>query len=270
MNRPQLFTFDGQARSGKGTIVHAVKRSLQARNIKTMLIDAGQVFRVLVVSAHEHSVDVDSPESIDRFLSDEKMLHETTDLVKKVYHMDHANRDALLYTNEVGANSAKFGARPLAQDFKDNLVRKWLHDASDEGYRVVLMDGRALEEVGAQLESEGLCDFRAGFYFVSDPWIGARRTLGYYDVPYDKLTDEQRGEVDDFANQIIERNRADSERERQPIVPPVGATTYKLPDFDMEITGNERQMAIIDTSADITIQQMTAPIVAMFDKISDL
>ena len=81
---PVLVTFDGQARSGKGTIVHAVKRSLQSAGIKTMLIDAGQVFRVLVVSASQHGVDIDDPVAIDKFLSDESMLEETAQRVARL------------------------------------------------------------------------------------------------------------------------------------------------------------------------------------------
>jgi cytidylate kinase len=261
---PVLVTFDGQARSGKGTIVHAVKRSLQANDIKTMLIDAGQVFRVLVVSAAQHNVDIDDPIAIDAFLSDASMLEETAALVKKVYDMDHDERDALLYTTEVGANSAKFGARPKAQDFKDSLLKKWYKDAGDEGYEVILHDGRALEETGLMLEDAGLCDYRIGFYFECDPIVGARRMLGYADRPYGSLTGTDKESVDTLVEQIIERNRADAERAVQPIVPPAGAQRYVLPVFDPQpISG--RQMFIVDTSADMTKEAMTEQIVKFFE-----
>ena len=42
---PKLITFDGDARSGKGTIVSLVKDYLRdVDHRKVMLIDAGQVF----------------------------------------------------------------------------------------------------------------------------------------------------------------------------------------------------------------------------------
>ncbi len=270
MTLPLLFTFDGQARSGKGTIVHAVKRSLQLRNIKTMLIDAGQVFRVLVVSAQRHGVDVDSADAIDEFLADDQMLEETRIFVKQVYHMEHADRDALLYTQEVGVDSAKIGARPKAQEFKDNLLRKWLHDAATEGYRVVLIDGRALEEVGGMLESEGLCRFRAGFYFICEPSVGARRMLGFSDRSYDELSDAEKQEVDSLTGQIIQRNRSDSERAVHPIIPPSGAPIFVLPALDFEPRNTGRDMLIVDTSADMTKDQMVQPIVKVFAKCTDL
>lgn len=140
---PKLITFDGEARSGKGTIVQTTKDVLRDElGYKTMLIDAGQVFRCLVVAAANAGIDLENPDAIDAFLSDEESAHACVEFVKLVYHMDKDQRDALLYTNEVGANSAKIGARPLSQSFKDELLRKWLHDAAKEGYEVVLLDGQ--------------------------------------------------------------------------------------------------------------------------------
>jgi cytidylate kinase len=263
---PVLITFDGQARSGKGTIVHAVKRSLQDLGIKTMLIDAGQVFRVLVVSASQHGIDIDDTVAIDAFLSDESMLEETAALVKKVYDMDHDQRDALLYTTEVGANSAKFGARPKAQDFKDSLLKKWYKDAGDEGYQVILHDGRALEETGLMLERSGLCRYKIGFYFECNPVVGARRMLGFAGQPYESLVGGDKESVDALVEQIKERNRADSEREVQPIVPPADADSYILPTFDPQ-QSNDRQMFIVDTSAEMTKEQMVESIVLFFEDI---
>ena len=52
-----------------------------------------------------------------------------------------------------------------------------MRDAAAEGYEIVLLDGRALEETGDMLVKNNLCDFVAGYYFVCDPVVGARRTL---------------------------------------------------------------------------------------------
>ena len=68
---PKLVTFDGQARSGKGTIVSLVKDYLRDElGRQVMLIDAGQVFRVLVVVMTEDGIDLDNPTAIDAYLSD--------------------------------------------------------------------------------------------------------------------------------------------------------------------------------------------------------
>lgn len=230
-----------------------------------MLIDAGQVFRVLVVSATQHGVDVDDPAAIDEFLSDKSMLEETTALIKKVYDMSHEERDALLYTTEVGANSAKFGARPKAQDFKDGLLRKWYKDAGDEGYEVILHDGRALEETGSMLEDSGLCDYKIGFYFECDPTVGARRMLGFAGQAYETLESDEKESVDALVQQIKDRNAADSQRTVHPIVPPAGAQRYVLPVFDPQPNNVGRQMFIVDTSADMTKEDMVKSIVEFFE-----
>ena len=259
---PKLITFDGEARSGKGTIVQAVKDSLRDDlGYKVMLIDAGQVFRCLVVAAKNRKIDVDSPAAIDEFLSDDESAESCVQFVKAVYHMEKIDRDALIYTNEVGANSAKFGARPLSQEFKDSLLRKWMRDAASEGYEIVLLDGRALEETGDMLVKNNLCDFVAGYYFVCDPVVGARRTLGYAHLSYEELNSEQKAKVDQLIEQIIARNHADRERKVQPIVPPADAPIFTLPNIDIPESFKGRFMATIDSSAEISKKDMTEPVI---------
>lgn len=261
---PKLITFDGEARSGKGTIVQTTKDVLRDElGFKTMLIDAGQVFRCLVVAAADAGVDLENPAAIDTFLSDDESAQACVEFVKQVYHMDKDERDSLLYTNEVGANSAKVGARPLSQSFKDDLLRKWLHDAANEGYEVVLLDGRALEEAGIALENEQLCDFVMGLYFVCDPIVGARRTLGFATTEYEDLSANERSQVDELVAQINARNEADRNRAVQPIVRPEGAPVFVLPDTNEFTSSIERYMATIDTSGRMTKDEMSRPVAQM-------
>lgn len=265
---PKLITFDGEARSGKGTVVQATKDYLRDEcGYKVMLIDAGQVFRVLVVAATRAGIDLTDSDALDSFLADPVEIEECVQFVKAVYHMEKTERDALLYTNEVGANSAVVGARPLSQHFKDELLKKWLHDARIEGYQVVLLDGRTLEQAGKILESEGLCDFVLGLYFICDPIVGARRTLGFAGTSYDELNEDEQQSVDELVLQINERNRKDKERSTQPIAPPVGAPTYILPTVTISETKSKRLMAIVDSSAEISKDAMTSPVAKLVAKI---
>lgn len=257
---PRLVTFDGEARSGKGTIVQATKDYLRDEHgHAVMLIDAGQVFRVLVVEIARAGVDIDNPDAIDQYLDSESNAEHAVQFVKDVYHMNKAERDALLYTNEVGANSAKVGARPLAQAFKDQLLKKWLRDARTEGYDTVLLDGRALTEVGVMLEDEGLCEFVMGLYFVCDPVVGARRTLGFATIDYDDLSDDDKARVDELVDQINERNRKDCERTVQPIIPPADAQQWQLPN-NAPTDERARPMYVVDTSKQMTKAAMVAPV----------
>jgi len=263
---PILITFDGEARSGKGTIVQTTKdyiRTIMKRNV--MLIDAGQIFRVLVVAAMRAKIDLDDPEAIDTFLSNDENIQNCMQLVKDVYHMPKDERDSLLYTNEVGHSSAKIGARPLSQSFKDNLLKQWLKNARTEGFEIVLLDGRALEEVGTELEKEGLCDFRLGLYFICDPVMGARRTLGYAGQAYDTLDDNGKKSVDDLVLQIKTRNRADEERQVQPLVRPSNVETSYLPDIN-ENNSDGRHMYLIDTSNEMSKEEMSSPVITLIER----
>lgn len=260
---PRLITFDGEARSGKGTVVQLTKDYLRdERGHKVMLIDAGQVFRVLVVAAMRANIDLDDPGAIDAYLASDENSQKAVQLVKDVYHMDKEQRDGLLYTNLVGENSAKIGARPASQTFKDELLKKWLHDARDEGFDTVLLDGRALEETGTMLENEKLCNFVLGLYFICDPIMGALRTLGFAGTEYADLASDDRAAVDELVAQIIERNQRDRERAVQPIVPPSGVPISRLPQI-LHGNSGSRPMYIIDTSSSMTKQEMSMPVAEM-------
>ncbi len=265
---PKLVTFDGEARSGKGTIVQATKDYLRDEcGHNVMLIDAGQVFRVLGVAASRAGVDLDDFDAMDAYLADDANAEACVQLVKDVYHMEKDERDALLYTNEAGENSAKMGKRPLAQEFKDSLLRKWLRDAHEEGFDVVLLDGRSLAEVGEMLVANELCDFVAGFYFICDPVVGARRTLGFATTAYEELSDKDRAKVDELIEQIKVRNEADKTRSVQPIAPPAGAPTYNLPNVPEFVKSDSRPMAIVNTSAEITKEAMAMPVARFVEQV---
>lgn len=258
---PRLVTFDGEARSGKGTIVQFTKDYLRDElGLKVMLIDRGQTFRVLVVAATRAGVDLDDAQAIDAYLSDADNIAACVQFVKDVYHMTKDERDGLLYTNEVGENSAKIGGRPGSQTFVADLTKKWLHDAGKEAFEVVLIDGRALEAISREMDAEGLCEYRLGLYFICDGVIGARRTLGYAATAYNNLTDVQRDEVDALVTQIAIRNRRDAERSVERLVRP-NAPHLAIPDLigADEIDDNQ-PMAVIDTSAEVTKTEMALPV----------
>ncbi len=255
---PKLVTFDGEARSGKGTVVQATKDYLRDEcGYKVMLIDRGQTFRVLVVAAARAGVDLDDSAAIDAFLTDETNIVACVQFVKDVYHMSKPEREALLYTNEVGENSAKVGARAASQTFVKDLTKKWLHDAGREGYEVVLIDGRALENIAREMDTEGLCDYRLGLYFVCDAIVGARRTLGHAVTPHDALDPAARHAVDELVKQIHVRNQRDRDRDVERLVPPADAPAYAVPAVPGDAAAD---MIIIDTSAEVTKDEMSLPV----------
>lgn len=91
-----LVTFDGEARSGKGTIVQTTKDYLRDEcGYKVMLIDRGQTFRVLVVAATKAGVDLDDPVAIDAYLQDETNIAACVKFVKEVYYSHSKTKPAI-------------------------------------------------------------------------------------------------------------------------------------------------------------------------------
>lgn len=264
---PKLITFDGAARSGKGTIVSLVKDYLRdSLGLKVMLIDAGQVFRVLVTVLADDKIACDDASAIDARLSDTEYLSRCARRVKEVYHMSKQERDALLYSPEISINSAKVGARPLSQGFKDDLLRKWLRDARAEGVEVVLLDGRALEEVGGMLADEGLCEYALGLFFVCDPIVSAQRTLGLMPRPYEELEAPLKQEVDELVDQIKARNTADQTRAVHPVVPPAQAPTYLVSELpDVLPPAHPCPAVIVDRSIELPFATMAQPVIRLVE-----
>ena len=97
--------------------------------------------------------------------------------------------------------------------------------------------------------------------------MGAMRTLGFAKRTYEELRMAERRTVDQLVAQITERNRADRERPVQPIVPPLGAPVYVLPDIPQVTAAGSRFMATIDTSASLTKNDMTKPVIALVASI---
>ena len=259
---PKLVTFDGEARSGKGTIVTLVKDYLRDElGYKVMLIDTGQVFRVLVVALERAGVDLDFPDQIDEYLAIETNIVAAAELVKYMYRLPREEREALLYAKHISTGSAKIGARPSSQAFKDELQRKWLADAAREGCDVVLVDGRALEETGEMLVAEGLCDYSVGFYFVCDPVVSAQRSLGRMPLPYDQLDEATKALVDEMVVGIVARNESDRSRAVQPLVMPVNAERYMAAEVPERLPDRApRPMAIIDRSLEVPLDQIAIPL----------
>ena len=259
---PSLVTFDGQARSGKGTIVSLVKDYLRDEcEQRVMLIDAGQVFRVLVIVLHEAGIDLDDAAAIDAYLGDESHTTEAVARVKQVYRMPSADREVLLYAPHISNDSARVGARPLSQTFKDSLLRKWLRDAADEGFDTVLLDGRALGEVGSALAREGLCEFVLELFFVCDPVVSAQRSLGHMPIPYGELPRDLRAQVDELVTQITARNDADATRSVQPVVPPVGALEYLVSELPDQLPPRDPcPAAIVNRSVELPRDTMALPV----------
>ena len=130
----------------------------------------------------------------------------------------------------------------------------------------VLLDGRALNEVGAMLADEGLCRYVLGLFFICDPVVSAQRTLGHMPKPYDQLDTATKQAVDDLVQQINERNRADRERTVHPVVKPAGAPVYLVNELPESLPDAiPCPTVIVDRSIELPFDEMARPVIRLIE-----
>src|SRR5690349_14863257 len=105
-----LETFEGTARSGKGTTVRKVRAASKKRGEKVRVIDQGQKFRSLAFLAVRHAIDLDNPQLVDEFLQAESTPDEMLEVLAHVRSIKDDERDAMLYTDAMSTRAGKIGA----------------------------------------------------------------------------------------------------------------------------------------------------------------
>lgn len=249
-----------------------LKGRLEARNVRTGLIDQGLKFRGMGRAALNMRQPLDSPATLDAFLRTEKAQAATLDLLAEAAAMSDADRKAFLYSPEVSTASGKVGKVQASHAIAVGLLRAEITEAVEAETDVLLVDGRSIEKYARELEKENLVRFVMGWFFKCDPVIAARRSLGIF-APRTELTDEQKIQLFDEAANISDRNRSDTQRSVDPLCEPERAyrldlSTYGQPEsltphgiaYDTLHRGG---MAIVDTSYTRDVIEMTEPVTAI-------
>lgn len=209
MSRPLLITFQGQARSGKGTASRAVADYFESIGKKVLRVDQGVVFRTMA------RLLVDEPESQRAVtLETEAFRRHLTSSLLAVYNDPSELRE--LYTPEIQAASHEVGRLPASQFVAVSMLESSLVAARDD-YDVFVVDGRALHEIGVRLAEDGVVDYVLAFDFYCDARVSAEREFGrqygHEPGPADQelLAELQRA--------VEARNVADASREAYPSLP---------------------------------------------------
>jgi cytidylate kinase len=275
-----LLTFEGEARSGKGTSVEAVRWALAERDYDVRVIDQGRKFRTLARLALDSGVALDKPAAVSAFLRDEKTQPGMLELLESLDTMDDAQVKTLLYTQEVGNGSGKIGARPEAHPMVIDLLFKQVKQAVDAKADVVLIDGRCMEKYGRQMAKDKIAQFVLGFYFRCDVAIAARRVTSII-TDTSKMTDAEKLRMFDALMGISGRNRDDVLRPTDPMEEPEDALQLHLRRFHGQLHDAEyvrlktlealRKGAVsMDTSYTETVGQMTDSVVALAIQALDM
>jgi cytidylate kinase len=268
----KLITFEGEARSGKGTSVRAVRDAFGRENINASFIDQGQKFRAFAKLATERRVNLNDTDSVDNFINDSGVREEMLELLATVSKLTQSELDALLYTQEIGSGSAKIGGRPDAQ----NMIVDLLHSQVQQLIRadspeVIIIDGRDVASQGRIMQEKNIANFVLGFYFRCDTAVAARRTEGIF-VETASMTTDEKLQLLDSITRISDRNRQDALRAIYPMREPTNAYPLHTSDFRMHdetYIAREAEEAFesgiisIDTSYTRSVKEMTDPVVVL-------
>jgi cytidylate kinase len=249
---PRIVTAGGLARSGKGTSMENLRQSLENLGRTVELIDQGIKFRVMGAVAIDAKQPLDSPASLDNFLSSGKAQEATLKLLKEVAQMDNTERKARLYTPYISRAAGRVGKVSSSHHTSVGLLRDQVKVAADAGVDVVIIDGRSIEKC--------------------DPAIAARRSLGLFGDVDDMDTATKLELLQETFN-ISDRNQSDMLRGVDPLREPINAhhldllaydspdriyTPYKIShDITYRSAGG---MAVVDTSYTHSIEEMTNPV----------
>ncbi len=267
----KVLTFEGEARSGKGTSVQAVRESLVARGRSVLFIDQGVKFRTLAKLARDKGVSLDDQAQLTDFLLDPDSRRAMLELLDQVTRMERSEIDALLYTPEVTTGSAQVGANPNAHPIVIELLFDQVRQAVQAGTDIVLIDGRRMEHYGRQMADEGVAQFVLGFYFRCDAAIAARRVTGIF-VDMDKMNTDEKLQLLDAITKVSDRNRQDVLRSVDPMLEPANAYPLHTAVFQVDDEAYVTQAAMdallsgivsINTSYTRSVAEMTEPVVAL-------
>lgn len=275
----RLITFEGEARSGKGTSVRAVREALQAAGHEVSFIDQGQKFRAFARLALDRQVPLEDQNAVSEFLNDPTARDEMLALLKTVGKMEQPEIDALLYTQEVATGSAQIGMNPHSQHLLvDVLFDQVQNIVTDDKPDIILIDGRDMADKGRKMANQGIAQFLLGYYFRCDTAIAARRTEGIF-VEMDKMNVDEKLQLLDAITRISDRNRQDALRSVYPMREPANAYPLHTADFQVDDKAYVTQAAksalesgvvSIDTSYTRSVQEMTGPVMALTTRALEL
>jgi cytidylate kinase len=269
--KAKVITFEGEARSGKGTSVRAVYDKLIDEGRNVVVIDQGQKFRVLAKLAHDKNVALQDQAAVTQFLRSPDTRPAMLELLGSLVGMEQDEVNALLYTQEVSTGSAQVAqnadAHPLAVGLLFDQVQKEVENGAD----TILIDGRSMEKYGRQMAEQKKVQFVLGFYFRCDASIAARRTTGIF-VDMDAMSTDEKLRLLEAITKIGDRNRQDTLRDVDPMLEPANAYPLHAADFLVEDRDFIRQatldallsgMVSMNTSYTRSVEEMTEPVVAL-------
>ncbi|MBT3812593.1 MAG: (d)CMP kinase [Gammaproteobacteria bacterium] len=216
MNIPVL-TIDGPSGAGKGTVSRAV-----AKKLGWHYLDSGSIYRSLAISALDKQVDLLDEAAVAEVAKNMQLAFECDD--ELVVKLDGIDITARLPTEETGASASKVAAYPA--------VRKVLLQKQKDFRQLpgLVADGR---DMGTVVFSDA--DFKV-YLTASAKERGDRRFKQLKEKGID-------ANLDKITQEIMLRDRRDSERKTAPLIPAEDA--FYLDSSDISIAEVINQVMIL-------------------------
>jgi len=268
---PNLVTFEGDARSGKGTCVTEVANALREDGRSILEIDQGQKFRVLGYLALMSDVrlDVDLDAEIEAFLESESTQSAMLGQLDRLSAMPKEDVHELLYSSPISYAAKKIATRPQSHELAVGTMFDQVAEAKDLGIDTVLIDGRAVEAYGREMHADKLALYSLAYYFQCDSSRSAQRVRKDFRTLKNMSDKEKLALLDEIVN-IAERNSDDAQRNVDPMVNANLAFNLALlrglPEDEDERKDAldqviETGVVSVNTSHTTRIAQMTKPVV---------
>lgn len=215
LKKPKYITVQGQARSGKGSLVRAMVAKLE-HEFRVRVIEQGLKFRVFAKLALEDGLDYEDLGALRGYVLDPKNQQRVLVELRGTVNLSFAELEGLYYDHTVGNVAGMFGKISETHEVVVSLLLDEVRQTKGV-YDIVIVDGRAMHTYGKQLAKEGVVDYILAIDVVCEPLTAARRVTGLF-APVEELTQGELVKLIYTTQDISRRNSSDARRKRDPSV----------------------------------------------------
>ncbi len=206
---PVAVAIDGPSGAGKSTIA-----KILAARLGFIYVDTGALYRAVGLSALRYEVDISNHAAIEDFLKELRIDMKYCDGDQRVFANGQDVTDGIR-TPEVSSAASTVSAVPAVRAFLFSLQQNMAKTYS------VIMDGR---DIGTVV----LPDAKVKVFLTASPQARAKRR-------YDELIEKGMNVTfESVLNDMIERDKRDSERATAPLKPAHDAVLVDTTDMSLE------------------------------------
>lgn len=266
--KPKYITVQGQARSGKGSLVRALEAKLE-REFRVLKIDQGMKFRAFAKLAQIDNLDYEDLGDVRKFVTDDENKQRVLTLLQEAASLSKPELDEMYYVHKISNIAGMFGKVAETHDVVVEVLLDEVRAACGE-YDVIIVDGRAMHGYGKQLASEGIVDYVLAVDVICEPLTAARRVTGIFE-PVEKLSQDELIQLIYTTQDVSRRNSSDARRKRDPSVYLHEAFEFDVlhvPEDEEEFARMVEKVAEVgvlslDNSFTRSVEQFTEPSVRM-------